>query len=242
MPPLRSAPSLTHLSTRGLVTYLTRVWRGEEHNVIVDILKRISIKYLQEVLEIMVKTERITSSHVSLLLDTRFTEFNFNGRGTAVFDNNDFVRRLFVTCPKLTVVCVPFHSSVCSSVWRNMVQSLIHLQRLDLSGTNSDDGVMKEVARYCPHLQHLLVSGTDVTNEGLVALYQSEPGCRGLLSLDVSSTRVTVEGVGVALTELKQLQELEVDQICLVLSRLHRDYVRGKPIPEDQQHNIQVGD
>ena len=242
MPPLRSIPFLSSLSTRALVKYLTEIWQGK-HNDTISGLKLMPKTYLQEILESMAQTNRITSRHVTLLLDTAFADFNFSGHWTVIFNNNDLISRLCDEYPQTSVICMPFNTSISSTMWCHMVRRLVHLQRLDLTGTSCNDQVMEDIACNCPLLQHLAVEGTHVSDKGLTALYQSKPGCRSLHSLVVTRTQVTSEGVGTTLRELRQLKFIDGIDICDVIYQLHgQDYICGKWVPSAKQYNIQVGD
>jgi hypothetical protein len=65
------------------------------------------------------------------------------------------------------------------------------LQELDLSHTNTDDGTLETLPDGLVNLSSLDLSGTDVSDDGLVFLSRLE----GLTRLNLTDTRVTAEGV-----------------------------------------------
>jgi len=237
MPPLKQIRTLIELSQAGLVTYLSEVWLGNTEDWVVSILRRISYIHLHQILQLLVKRERATAAHVSLLLDERLKQFDFSGRGLGVFDNDVFMLRLVNTCPHLTMLSAPCHARVRSSTWREMLRQLPHLTRLNLTGTSCDDKVLQELCTSCPELEQLAIADTEITDAGLHHLAQSST----LKTLDISCCRVSTVAVGEVLQKLHMLQDLETDYLCLVIERLHPHYKRGDIVPQDQQYNLQTG-
>jgi hypothetical protein len=98
------------------------------------------------------------------------------------------------------------------------------LHDLDLSDTDADDGTLAALPVHLVNLNNLDLSGTDVSDEGLLWLLRME----GLMKLNLMDTEVTPAGVA----RLKSKRRFSRPLTILTGTRKKRAPAPGVPSPQ----------
>uniref|UniRef100_T1J126 F-box domain-containing protein n=1 Tax=Strigamia maritima TaxID=126957 RepID=T1J126_STRMM len=200
MPRYRMPRSLQSHCYPVLVQLLWNWWLNskDEHTAQVDrILRYFQIPYpfTGKILELLDEKHTVFTGHLLLLLKTKLTYLDLSRSRVA--------HEVLVATPKL----IP------------------NISTLRLQFTTCQDDVVAAISSHCAVLENLDISYCSVTDLGTTYLSSLTSQCRSSLkSLNITDTKVTVNGAVLVLDQLPNLRELECHEMIDVLSLVYNTY------------------
>lgn len=150
--------------------------------------------------------------HLHLLTTPRVACWSLHG----VADQRAGLDFLASRCKNLKHLNLSYLRHINPNVLSNLMPCFTNIVTLNLRMTLTMDQMLAQIGRHCPMLRELNLTGTPITDRGLVQLCVSAEGRRQsqrLQKLVVAETCVSVSGAAVVLQSLPNLTDFDFDHI-----------------------------
>uniref|UniRef100_A0A1B6D6M4 F-box domain-containing protein n=1 Tax=Clastoptera arizonana TaxID=38151 RepID=A0A1B6D6M4_9HEMI len=157
--------------------------------------------------------------HLHTLITPMLLEWNSDG----ISDQMMAFHLIKTRCEKLKHLNMGYVRHLNYKVFLNLLPSLNTLVMLDLRMTLTVDEIMGKIGEFCTQLVDLNLSGTPITDKGLIQLCVAENGtrkCQKLVRLSVEETWVTSAGATVVLQSLPNLKDFDFENMFEALEQV----------------------
>ncbi|XP_054281472.1 uncharacterized protein LOC128999131 isoform X2 [Macrosteles quadrilineatus] len=167
---------------------------------------------LEELSEEMRHLTHLRCHHLHMMITENLQEWTTGG----IADQMMAFHLISTRCKKLKTLNMSYVRHLNHRVFMTLVPTLTNIVSLDLRMTLTVDEVVDKIGACCKQLVDLNLSGTPITDKGLVHLCLSSTGERRsqkLVRLSVGETWISVAGATVVLQFLPNLREFDFDNI-----------------------------
>nr|XP_008121899.1 PREDICTED: uncharacterized protein LOC103281662 [Anolis carolinensis] len=223
MPKKRSAPLLRRMCLEKVALNMRYIWAGDY------IINRLASSFVKELLQLMCEEDLLTSSVLHSLLLPQLSELDLGICPELVTESS--IQITTVCCKNLSSLNLSGCIQIPEEALIDLVKSLPHLTKLDLSKTQCNTEVLSALGSCCCGLRELDISlCEEVTQESLLHLV-CDPAtgalcCQELQTLQLCTLKSTTNEhelvwvlvfVLLALPNLKYLiHDSVVDAVCLI--------------------------
>ncbi|GAB1604414.1 uncharacterized protein LOC115219491 [Argonauta hians] len=191
----------------------------------------------QDLINTLSEQRLLKCHHLQMLICTRLKHLDL-GACAAVANYDSVVRKIAERCQTLTKLNLSSLNNISPKILVDLIKSIPQIQSLVLKNTKCNDQVMCVIGQTCCQLRELNVYGCcQITDLGAYGLCKKNncvggvPNCSQLVSLDINSTAVSLNG---ASNILENLHNLKYFQYCDVFSVFEKIYQNRIPFGSSQ--------
>ncbi|XP_075219127.1 uncharacterized protein LOC142323417 isoform X2 [Lycorma delicatula] len=176
---------------------------------------------LYEIFEAISERYTLSKKHLHMLIQPQLQMINLSfGMGDVVSGFPLIQER----CQHLKNLNLSYLRHLYPKLLMELIPCLTNLVSLDLRMTSVCDEMLGMIGKHCKEVAYLNLSGTSITDRGLVHLALAEDGTRQsqkLTRLIVSETWVSYGGAAVVLVYIPELREFEFEKILEALELVY---------------------